>query len=75
MSSTFLTTDYTSVTNKITNFISQQVRSKAKNGVVLGLSGGIDSSICAVLACRALGNKKVAGLFMPEKGIAPRRFS
>ena len=63
--------DYKRITEKITDFISEQVKARNKKGVVVGLSGGIDSSVCAVLACRSLGNKKVIGLFMPEKGITP----
>jgi len=41
-----------------------------KNGfkkVILGLSGGIDSSLVAALAVDALGNENVAGLFMPSR--------
>jgi len=34
--------------------------------VVIGLSGGIDSSVVAYLAVRALGKERVMGLFMPE---------
>ena len=37
-----------------------------RRGVVLGLSGGVDSSVCAALAVRALGERKVFGLLMPE---------
>lgn len=40
-----------------------------KNGfkkAVLGLSGGIDSSFVAALACEALGNKNVVGVSMPS---------
>lgn len=37
-----------------------------RRGVVLGLSGGVDSSVCAALAVRALGDRKVFGLLMPE---------
>jgi NAD+ synthase len=37
-----------------------------RRGVVLGLSGGIDSSVCAALAVRALGADRVFGLHMPE---------
>ena len=38
-----------------------------KRGVVVGLSGGIDSSVVAALAVRALGKERVFGLFMPEQ--------
>ncbi len=37
-----------------------------RRGVVVGLSGGIDSSVCAALAVRAFGPNKVFGLLMPE---------
>ncbi|WP_439625490.1 NAD(+) synthase [Shinella sp.] len=42
-----------------------------KRGLVLGLSGGIDSSLCAALAVRALGAKNVFALFMPENDSDP----
>ena len=46
----------------------RQVGSELKRrGVVLGLSGGIDSSVCAALAARALGPTRVVGILMPEK--------
>ncbi|QRI61664.1 NAD(+) synthase (plasmid) [Shinella sp. PSBB067] len=42
-----------------------------KRGLVLGLSGGIDSSLSAALAARALGAKNVFALFMPENDSDP----
>jgi NAD+ synthase len=38
-----------------------------KKGIVVGLSGGIDSSVVAGLAVRALGKDRVFGLLMPER--------
>jgi len=38
-----------------------------RRGIVLGLSGGIDSSVVAALAARALGKDRVLGLSMPER--------
>ncbi len=38
-----------------------------RRGVVLGLSGGIDSSVVAALGVRALGRERVFGIFMPER--------
>ncbi len=37
-----------------------------RRGAVVGISGGIDSSVVAALCARALGKDKVLGLFMPE---------
>ena len=36
---------------------------------VLGMSGGVDSSLCAKLAVDALGKHNIVGLLMPELGI------
>jgi len=38
-----------------------------KRGVVVAMSGGIDSSVCAALCVKALGSKKVYGLLLPER--------
>jgi len=50
---------------KIVNWIKDQVRLANAKGIVLGLSGGIDSSVVAALAVQALGENKVFGLFLP----------
>ena len=42
-----------------------------RKGVVLGVSGGIDSTVCAALCARALGPERVTGLLMPEADSAP----
>ena len=41
-----------------------------RRGVVLGISGGIDSAVTAALCVRALGHERVQGLFMPERDSA-----
>jgi NAD+ synthase len=38
-----------------------------RRGVVLGVSGGVDSSVCLALAARAFGSNKVLSLLMPER--------
>ena len=45
----------------------QQVLSLKRRGIVVGLSGGIDSSVVTSLAVRALGPERVLVLFMPER--------
>lgn len=46
------------------------VRRVHKRGLVVAMSGGIDSSVCAALAVRALGPGKVFGLLLPERDSA-----
>jgi NAD+ synthase len=41
-----------------------------RKGAVLGLSGGVDSSVVAALAVKAFGRDKVHALFMPERASA-----
>lgn len=38
-----------------------------RKGIVVGISGGIDSALCTALAVRAVGPERVLGLFMPDK--------
>jgi NAD+ synthase len=43
-----------------------------RRGLVVALSGGVDSSVCAALATRAVGPRRVLGLIMPERDSDPR---
>jgi len=51
--------------NKIVKFIKEMVENSKANGVVIGLSGGIDSSVTAVLCVKALGKENCLGIIMP----------
>lgn len=42
-------------------------RDLRRRGVVIAMSGGIDSSVCAALAVRAFGAARVYGLMLPEQ--------
>jgi len=51
----------------IGQFIIHHVESAQFQGAVLGLSGGLDSSVVAALASRVLGSERVLGILMPYK--------
>ena len=55
------------VTERIKNFIKDYVGRVGAEGIVLGISGGVDSSTAAALSALAIGGEKVLGLIMPEE--------
>jgi len=59
--------DYDKEAQKVTKVLQQSLRQFKKKGVVVALSGGIDSSVVGALCVRALGKDRVFGLLMPEK--------
>lgn len=65
--------NFEKVVERICDFIRDIVSSSGSTGVVLGLSGGIDSATVAYLCSRALGNGRVFALIMPEVGITPEQ--
>lgn len=65
--------DFTLINNSISTFIKNKVQEANVGGVVLGISGGIDSAVVAFLAAHALGNENVLGLLMPDKEITPQQ--
>ncbi|OEU63174.1 MAG: NAD(+) synthase [Desulfobacterales bacterium S5133MH16] len=52
------------ICNKLRKLLSKQFK---RRGYVLGLSGGIDSSVTAALAARSVGPERVLALLMPER--------
>ena len=59
-------------TERIVMAMREQLRHTLKRrGLVLGLSGGVDPSVCAALAARAAGAAKVLCIFMPENDSDP----
>jgi len=66
MEGSALDIDPQSVLAKLEGFLKEQVDRLHRDGAVVGLSGGVDSSVSAALAVRALGPDRVLGLIMPE---------
>jgi NAD+ synthase len=73
MSQDFTTLNYEKIVARVTKFISEQIKSRKKKGVVIGLSGGLDSSVCLMLAAKALDRSKIMVLIMPERGFTPQK--
>jgi NAD+ synthase len=57
---------------RIEGFIREQVFTHfKKSGVVVGMSGGVDSAVIASVCARALGAEQVLGLILPERESSP----
>jgi NAD+ synthase len=64
--------DYTTITKKIDDFLKNQVTKNNANGLILGLSGGIDSAVITYLCSRVLKDKTLA-MIMPDSKISPKK--
>jgi len=72
ISSDVLKIDAAAEVDRITEFIREVVfRQFKRQGAVVGVSGGIDSSVVAYLCARALGPDRVVLLLMPEVDSSP----
>jgi len=63
--------DYNSVEKKIEDFIVKHAKRAKAKGIVIGLSGGLDSALVATLSSRALGSENVLGVLMPSATNSP----
>jgi NAD+ synthase len=70
-SSAFLAIDPEETARRIEEAIRRHVRDLKRRGIVVGLSGGIDSSVVTCLCARALGAERVQVLLMPERASSP----
>ncbi len=59
--------DLSETQKRICRFIKEYAENAGAKGIVLGLSGGIDSGTIAALSSLAVGGKNVLGLILPEK--------
>lgn len=56
----------------LVDFLRDGVESAGATGLVVGLSGGVDSALAAALATRALGTERVHAFFLPYKSSDPQ---
>lgn len=67
LESSALNLDWSEVEKTIERFIRKYVKDSGRQGLVLGLSGGVDSCTCAALSALSIGGDKVLGLLLPEE--------
>jgi len=63
--------DYAKLVKKIEHFISSSILNSPAKGLVIGLSGGLDSSVVLKLAVDAIGASRVTGILIPSD-VTPR---
>jgi NAD+ synthase len=67
-STDLLRIDPASEADRIAGFLRDLVLARfRKRGLIVAISGGVDSAVTAALAVRSLGGKRVFGLLMPER--------
>jgi NAD+ synthase len=59
--------DFSETQTHICRFIKEYVENAGAKGIVLGLSGGVDSTATAALSSLAIGGENVLALLMPEQ--------
>lgn len=62
-----LTLDPAQACEEIELFIGKKLKEMARSGILLGLSGGLDSAVTAYLCVRSVGKEKVTALYMPDR--------
>ncbi len=67
-----LNQDYTKIKNEISKFLVDEINQRNSNGVIFGLSGGIDSSVIAYLCAQTIKEKSIA-LIMPDSKVSPKQ--
>ena len=63
--------DYSKISNKIQNSLKQKLEEIKSNGVIFGLSGGVDSVVTAYLCANSIKDNTTA-LILPDSKISPK---
>lgn len=63
--------DAAAETGRIVSWLRENMGGLHRSGAVLGISGGIDSSVCLALCVKAFGPERVVPLLLPEKDSDP----
>jgi NAD+ synthase len=67
LTASVLELDLAEVEKRIRRFIKEYVENAEAKGIVLGMSGGIDSGTVAAISSLSIGGDKVIGLMLPER--------
>jgi len=65
METDMLKIDEAKIAQRLETFVKERLNHSRLDGYILGLSGGIDSSLSATIAVKAIGSDKVHGIIMP----------
>ena len=57
--------------DRIVQWLKENMRGLHRSGAVLGISGGIDSSVCLALSVKAFGPERVVPLLLPDRDSDP----
>ncbi|MDH4066139.1 MAG: NAD(+) synthase, partial [Acidobacteriota bacterium] len=64
--------DYAAETDRICEGLQRAaIETFRRPGFVVAISGGVDSAVCAALAARAIGPRRVLALMLPERASSP----
>ena len=63
--------DAAAETDRIVRWMKETMRGLHRTGAVVGISGGIDSSVCLALSVKAFGPERLAPLLLPDKDSDP----